>query len=113
MEVADDPALPDSWGPDQNIAWKLDVPGYAWSSPVVWGDRIYLLTAVPAGVSGPAQHQPRQHAQCSIVPDPKQGIDGRHAYIGVRIDRNTKSIMAAQWKIRLDGNAGCHTVAII
>ena len=35
--AADDPALPDTWGPDQNIVWKLDVPGYAWSSPVVWG----------------------------------------------------------------------------
>ena len=36
--VADDPALPDIWGPDENIAWSIDVPGLAWSSPVVCSD---------------------------------------------------------------------------
>jgi outer membrane protein assembly factor BamB len=44
--AADDPALPDTWGPGQNIVWKIDVPGYAWSSPVVWGDHIFVTTAI-------------------------------------------------------------------
>ena len=42
----DDPALPDTWGPTQNIAWKLDVPGLAWSSPVVWGDHVFVTSVV-------------------------------------------------------------------
>src|SRR5262245_8781039 len=29
-----------------NIVWKADVPGLAVSSPVVWGERIYVTTAV-------------------------------------------------------------------
>src|SRR5215471_2942477 len=29
-----------------NIAWKADVPGLAVSSPVVWGDRVFVTTAV-------------------------------------------------------------------
>src|SRR6202171_4389316 len=44
--AADDPALPDTWGPAQNIAWKIDVPGTAWSSPVVWGDHVFVTSAI-------------------------------------------------------------------
>lgn len=43
--------LPVRWGADQNIAWKVDVPGEGWSSPVVWGDRVYLTTATDGGQS--------------------------------------------------------------
>ncbi len=43
--VADDPALPERWGPDENIAWRIDIPGRAWSSPIVWGDHVFTLTA--------------------------------------------------------------------
>jgi outer membrane protein assembly factor BamB len=39
--------LPIEWGPDKNVAWKQDIPGRGWSSPVVWGGRVYLTTAVP------------------------------------------------------------------
>jgi outer membrane protein assembly factor BamB len=41
----DDPALPDSWSPTENIVWKLDIPGRAWSSPVIWGDHVFVTTA--------------------------------------------------------------------
>jgi outer membrane protein assembly factor BamB len=44
--AADDPALPDSWSLTQNVIWKLDVPGRSWSSPVVWGDHVFVTTAI-------------------------------------------------------------------
>jgi outer membrane protein assembly factor BamB len=37
------------WSDDEHIAWKAPVPGRGFSSPVVWGDRIFLTTAVPTG----------------------------------------------------------------
>lgn len=45
--IADDPGLPDRWGPDENIAWAVDIPGRAWSSPIVWGDHVFVLTVMP------------------------------------------------------------------
>ena len=36
--AADDPVLPDTWGPDENVVWTFDVPGRSWSSPIVWGE---------------------------------------------------------------------------
>ena len=41
-----DPRLPDSWSATENVAWKADVPGVGWSSPVVWGDHIFLTSAI-------------------------------------------------------------------
>src|SRR5262245_22095318 len=40
------PALPLKWGPDTNVAWKTDVPGLGWSSPVLVSGKILLTTAV-------------------------------------------------------------------
>jgi len=40
------------WSDDEHIAWKANVPGRGFSSPVVWGDRLFLTTAVPASGSG-------------------------------------------------------------
>ncbi|MCE2541701.1 MAG: PQQ-binding-like beta-propeller repeat protein, partial [Acidobacteria bacterium] len=54
--VADDPALPERWGPDENIAWQVDIPGRAWSSPIVWGDHVFVLTVTR--VSGTTDAQP-------------------------------------------------------
>lgn len=44
--IADDPALPDKWSATENVAWKIDVPGVGWSSPIVWGDRIFLTSVL-------------------------------------------------------------------
>ena len=44
--VAEDAALPESWSATSNVAWKLDIPGRGWSSPVVAGDRIFLTSVI-------------------------------------------------------------------
>jgi outer membrane protein assembly factor BamB len=38
--------LPEEWGQHQNIAWKLKLSGRGWSSPVVWGDKVFITAAV-------------------------------------------------------------------
>jgi outer membrane protein assembly factor BamB len=46
--VADGLNLPDSWnGPKgENIVWRTPIPGLAHSSPIVWGDRLFVTTAL-------------------------------------------------------------------
>lgn len=36
--------LPTAWSKDEHIAWKLDLPGPAGATPVVWEDKIFLTT---------------------------------------------------------------------
>ncbi|MCM3879307.1 MAG: PQQ-binding-like beta-propeller repeat protein [Vicinamibacterales bacterium] len=50
---------PLEWSETKNIRWKVEIPGRGSASPVVWGDRLYVLTAVPAGATASDSHTPR------------------------------------------------------
>ena len=42
--TADDPRLPETWSQTENVVWVTDVPGLGWSSPIVWGDKVFVTT---------------------------------------------------------------------
>jgi outer membrane protein assembly factor BamB len=42
--------LPTSWSPTQNIHWKVDLPGRSGSTPIVWGDRIFVMVTQGANM---------------------------------------------------------------
>ena len=70
---------PLQWSETKNIKWKVEIPGRGSGSPVVFGDRVYLLTAIPVGIDGAGQHAPRGGL-------PKRGV---HRYVVMAIDRAT------------------------
>ena len=43
--------LPVHWSTEENIAWKTDIPGESWSSPIVWNDHIFLTTTTNDGAN--------------------------------------------------------------
>lgn len=43
--VSDNRNLPVKWSKTDNVEWVADVPGVGWSSPVVWGNRVFLTAA--------------------------------------------------------------------
>jgi len=74
---------PVEWSEGKNVRWKVEIPGRGSSSPVVWGDRLFLLSAVPVGVAGPQSHQSRAAIQPRDV----------HRYIVIAIDRRTGRVL--------------------
>lgn len=46
---------PVNWSETNNIKWKLALPGEGDSTPIVWGDRIFLLAAVPVEAGAPSK----------------------------------------------------------
>ena len=42
---------PDRWSATENVAWKRDIPGRGWSSPVVWGEHVFLTTVINTGTT--------------------------------------------------------------
>jgi outer membrane protein assembly factor BamB len=44
--VAPDTGYPLEWSATKNVTWKTPIPGRGHSSPVVWGDRIFLMTCL-------------------------------------------------------------------
>ena len=47
--ISDATGLPVKWSEDQNVAWKTAIHGKAWSSPVVWGEQVWVTTATEDG----------------------------------------------------------------
>ncbi|MBL9167061.1 MAG: PQQ-binding-like beta-propeller repeat protein [Verrucomicrobiales bacterium] len=43
--------IPLKWSNTENVAWKASIPGESWSSPIVWGDYVFLTTATGDGTS--------------------------------------------------------------
>ena len=43
--TSDERGLPVKWTAEENVAWRLPVPGLSGSTPIVWGERVFLNVA--------------------------------------------------------------------
>ena len=75
-----DPPL--TWSETEHVAWKVEVPGRGSASPIVWGDQVFLLTAVPIGDPVPAVAPEVSRRQ--PPPERRGRRDGRGARRGRR-----------------------------
>ncbi|MHB1307620.1 MAG: outer membrane protein assembly factor BamB family protein [Limisphaerales bacterium] len=47
--VAPDANPPLTWSEESHVKWKFKIPGFGTSTPIVWGDQVFVMTAVPTG----------------------------------------------------------------
>ncbi len=47
--VADHPDLPEQWSQTNNVEWVTDIPELGWSSPIVWGTKVFVTTVTSEG----------------------------------------------------------------
>ena len=50
---------PVEWSESKNVKWKVEIPGSGASTPIVWGDKVFILTAVKTGEKPKAAAPPR------------------------------------------------------
>jgi outer membrane protein assembly factor BamB len=55
LGVADHSNFPEHWSTNENVAWKIEVPGRGWSSPIVWGSSVFVTTAISSDELEPAK----------------------------------------------------------
>lgn len=77
---------PLTWSEEENIRWKVAIEGRGSSTPIVWGDRIFLLTAIDTGKVDPSLPEPEDQ--------PKRlfGItfpNTSYQFVVLCLDRNT------------------------
>src|SRR5205809_7227404 len=48
--------VPVKWGAEESVAWKVEIPGKGWSSPVLSHGRLYLTSAVGDAATGVTLH---------------------------------------------------------
>ena len=51
--------LPVTWSPEENVRWKVALPGPGNSTPIIWDDRIYLTQATQRGAQRALQCRDR------------------------------------------------------
>ena len=56
--VAPEADPPVAWAADKNIAWKTAIDGSGSSTPIIWGEKVFLLTAIDTGKVDPALPKP-------------------------------------------------------
>lgn len=91
------------WSESQNVHFKVPLPGLGHSTPVVWGDRLYLTAAVPHGETqpAPAERDPGAHDNFAA--------DRRMRFVVMAIDRHDGSV-AWQTTVRdAQPHEGTHT----
>lgn len=49
--ISQEEGLPTEWSATSNIKWKTPIPGDGWSSPIVFGDSVFVTTATEGGTS--------------------------------------------------------------
>lgn len=50
LGVSTDVGLPVTWGPDKNVVWKMKMPGPGSSSPIIWGERVFITCYTDYGL---------------------------------------------------------------
>ena len=72
---------PVEWSEQKNVRWKIPLPGKGHSSPIVFGDRVYLTSAVPVGEKLPPVYDTAPGAHDGVP------VSQRHQFIVLAVDR--------------------------
>ena len=81
---------PTEWSETKNVRWKVAIPGRGHATPIVWGERVYIQTAVPTdrlAESQPAEQTPASSPAASglTTAEPVR----IHKYMLLALDRRT------------------------
>jgi outer membrane protein assembly factor BamB len=102
---------PVKWDDKTNIKWKTPLPGLGTSTPIVWGDLVFVLTALDTG----------RQANPADIPKPNPRFEKKtrppttyHQFVVLAIDRKSGAIrwqQAAAEKVPHEGHHATHSYA--
>jgi outer membrane protein assembly factor BamB len=114
--VSPDGAPPVEWSEEKNIRWKRELPGDGSSSPIVWGDRVYVLTSLKTDEVGAQKEKPKAGGS-----DRPRGRRGRgfggfgrkpkniHDFVVLAIDRKTGKTVWSKSMCKALPHEGTHS----
>ncbi len=80
---------PIEWSEQENVRWKLALPGSGHGTPIVWGERIFLTAAIPFGESmPPAEHPGHDPGAHDNLP-----ASHRQNYVVLAVDRRDGKVL--------------------
>ena len=88
--------LPEEWSGTKNIQWKTAIAGRGHSSPIVWGTKIFLTTAIEGAIVLGAQAARHVIDGKNFVHPDSIGADRKHTFKVICLDRDTGKILWEQ-----------------
>lgn len=64
-------APPTTWSENEHVKWKLKIPGFGTSTPIIWEEKVFILTAIPTG-----KKSETPAAEAAPPPPPPEAPDG-------------------------------------
>jgi outer membrane protein assembly factor BamB len=98
--ISNEKNLPSEWSPGKNIKWKTAIDGRAHSSPIVWGNKVFVTTAIE-GVEVPGAKAVKHTSDGKEFLHPDSvGSNRKHTFKVVALDRDSGKIVwqATAWE---------------
>jgi outer membrane protein assembly factor BamB len=94
--ISDEKNLPTQWSTAKNIKWKTPIAGRAHSSPIVWGNRIFLTTAIEGDVVPGAKAVKHMMGDKEFLHPDSIGADKKHTFKVICLDSETGRVLWEQ-----------------
>ena len=96
---------PTKWSEEKNVRWKAPIDGFGTSTPIVWGNKVFLLTAINTGKVDPSLPRPEDQ--------PKRVFDITHPnttyeFIVLCLDRKTGKTLWRKTATKIIPHEGTH-----
>src|SRR5579859_809488 len=102
---------PIRWDEKTNVKWKTLIPGRGSSTPIVWGERIFLLTAIDTGKEADPKDIPKPEPKFQTKTEPSKNY---FQFVVVCVDRQTGKIRwqeKAAEQVPHEGHHSTHSYA--
>jgi outer membrane protein assembly factor BamB len=98
--ISNEKNLPSEWSPTKNVKWKTPIEGRSHSSPIVWGNRVFLTTAIEGAVVPGAKAVKHMDGDREFYHPDSVGADHKHTFKVLCLDRDTGKILwqATAWE---------------
>ncbi len=93
---------PIRWSEEENVAWKLPLPGLGHSTPVAWGDLLFLTAARPVGETLPVRRAEPEGAHDNFAADRLQ------EFLVLAVSRSRGEILWQQAVVKEQPHEGAH-----
>jgi outer membrane protein assembly factor BamB len=102
---------PIRWDENTNVKWKVAIPGRGSSTPIVWGDQVFVLTAIDTGRVADAGDRPKADPRFPKKTEPPTTY---HQFVVLSLDRRTGKVrwqQTATEQVPHEGHHETHSYA--
>lgn len=93
LGVSSEAKLPTEWAPDKNVVWKTELPGSGHSSPVIWGERIFLTSVIEGDVVAGAKAVQHTMGGKEFVHPDSVAADRKHTFKVFAVDAKSGKVV--------------------